>query len=184
VPRFAFLAAMGGVIARGEPHRWAFELVRPGIDLAAARRQRIAEGWRYEFRVSDFYPDAPPCLRALRERGFKIGIAGNQLAVATAALAASGIAADFMVMSQELGVEKPDRRFFEAIVARSGENDPSRIAYVGDRLDNDVIPAMQAGMRGVFIRRGPWAFLWPPAERTQPDLEIQSLTELPRVLRA
>jgi FMN phosphatase YigB (HAD superfamily) len=29
-----------------------------------------------------------------------------------------------------------------------------RIAYVGDRLDNDLIPAKAAGMRTVFIRRG------------------------------
>jgi FMN phosphatase YigB (HAD superfamily) len=112
IPRFTFLATMGGVIARGEPHRHIFELLRPGLDLAAARQQRIAEGWRYAFTPADLYPDALPCIRTLRERGSRVGIAGNQPTAAIAALAARGIEADFMAMSRELGVEKPDPLFF------------------------------------------------------------------------
>ncbi|MGH9098837.1 MAG: HAD hydrolase-like protein, partial [Acidimicrobiales bacterium] len=34
-----------------------------------------------------------------------------------------------------------------------------QVAYVGDRLDNDVLPAKAAGMFAVFIRRGPWGHL-------------------------
>ena len=33
---------------------------------------------------------------------------------------------------------------------------PEEIAYVGDRTDNDVLPAADAGMRPILIRRGPW----------------------------
>jgi FMN phosphatase YigB (HAD superfamily) len=55
---------------------------------------------------------------------------------------------------------------------------------VGDRLDNDVIPAMQAGMLGVFIRRGPWAALQAAAAPSQADAEIQSLLELTELMRA
>ena len=179
IPRFTFFAAMGGAIARGEPHRRAFEMVRPGIDLAAALRQRVAEGWRYQFRPSDLYPDALPALRGLRELGIRIGIAGNQPAVAEAALEEGGIAADFIAISGKLGVEKPDPRFFREVIRLSGEADPSRIACVGDRLDNDVIPAMEAGMRGIFIRRGPWATLQRAIDETPVDLEIASLSELP-----
>ena len=36
------------------------------------------------------------------------------------------------------------------------------IAYVGDRADNDVGPAIAAGMVGVHIRRGPWGHLQEP----------------------
>jgi FMN phosphatase YigB (HAD superfamily) len=41
------------------------------------------------------------------------------------------------------------------------------IAYVGDRVDNDVIPARAAGMMAVFLRRGPWG--WMHEER--PEIE-------------
>ena len=55
--------------------------------------------------------------------------------------------------------------------------------YVGDRVDNDILPAVEAGMIAVFIRRGPWGFLhaqWPEAQRAH--LRIDSLTELPEAL--
>ena len=42
-----------------------------------------------------------------------------------------------------------------------------QIAYVGDRVDNDVVPARAAGMTAVFLRRGPWG--WMHEER--PEIE-------------
>ena len=184
IPKFTFLATMGGVIARGESHRHAFDLLRPGFDYGAAIRQRVAEGRRYRLTPADFYPDALPCLNALRERGLKIGIAGNQPAVAAASLVDCDVDADFFLTSQDLGFEKPDPRFFQEIIRRSRASEAHRIAYVGDRLDNDVIPAMRAGMRGVFIRRGPWAFLQAASKQTRADLEIENLTELSASLGA
>lgn len=179
VPRFTFFAALGGVIARGGHHRGVFELFRPGFDIAAARRQRISEGWRDLFAPADLYPDALPAVRALRDRGFKIGIAGNQPAEATKSLTTCGLDADFIITSEELGFQKPDPRFFQAILTLAGESDPRRIAYVGDRIDNDVIPAMQAGMVSVFIRRGPWSVLQRSNQQGTADAEITSLLELP-----
>ncbi len=53
------------------------------------------------------------------------------------------------------------------------------IAYVGDRVDNDVVPALAAGMAAVRIRRGPWGHLHePPAEA----LRIDTLDELSEAL--
>ena len=50
---------------------------------------------------------------------------------------------------------------------------------MGDRVDNDVVPALAAGMVAVHIRRGPWGYLHePPAEA----IRIHSLDELPAVL--
>ena len=57
------------------------------------------------------------------------------------------------------------------------------IAYVGDRIDNDVVPAADAGMVAVHIRRGPWGYGqadWPEAARA--TAHIDSLDDLARVL--
>jgi FMN phosphatase YigB (HAD superfamily) len=54
-----------------------------------------------------------------------------------------------------------------------------RIAYVGDRVDNDVGPAVAYGMVGVHIRRGPWGYLQTPPDEA---VRITSLDELPEVL--
>jgi len=53
------------------------------------------------------------------------------------------------------------------------------IAYVGDRVDNDVEPALAAGMVAVHVRRGPWGHLHDPPQEA---LRVSSLDELPMVL--
>jgi FMN phosphatase YigB (HAD superfamily) len=80
--------------------------------------------------------------------------------------------------SARWGVEKPSPAFFERIVAELSLA-PEEIAYVGDRLDNDVLPAKAAGLLAVFIRRGPWGAVhatWP--EVADADVRIESLDEL------
>ena len=90
---------------------------------------------------------------------------------------------DLIASSAGWGIEKPSPRFFERI-ARELDLPAPAIAYVGDRLDNDVLPAQAAGMLGVFIRRGPWGHIhatWP--EASEADHQIESLDEVIRILR-
>ncbi len=49
-------------------------------------------------------------------------------------------------------------------------------AHVGDRIDNDVVPARAAGMLAVHVRRGPRGYLHDAPEGTP---TIRSLAELP-----
>ena len=89
------------------------------------------------------------------------------------------LGADAILISDVLGVHKPEAAFFDALVEVAGV-DVGRIAYVGDRLDNDVLPARAAGMRTVLLRRGPWGHLH--AERPEAalaDIVANSLAELP-----
>lgn len=171
VTRLAFFAALGAVIAARKHHSEVYELVRPGVDIARERAARGSRMTRIEAR--DLYPDAVPCLSRLRAAGYRIGLAGNQPADAEAEIRALGLTVDFVASSARWGVEKPDPAFFRRIVAESGV-EPGRIAYVGDRLDNDVLPATDAGMIGVFLRRGPWGVIhasWPEAVRARIRLE-------------
>ncbi len=75
-----------------------------------------------------------------------------------------------------LGV--PALTFFERLASKAGVA-PADAAYVGDRVDNDVVPAASAGMLSVFLRRGPWAIVqstWPEAARA--DVRIDTLADL------
>jgi FMN phosphatase YigB (HAD superfamily) len=87
--------------------------------------------------------------------------------------------ADFVASSAAWGVRKPARAFFERIVAEAGCV-PGEIAYVGDRVDNDVLPAARAGLVAIHIRRGPWGRL----QRTPPEaaLGLDDLASLPEAL--
>jgi HAD superfamily hydrolase (TIGR01549 family) len=184
VPRFTFDAAFGAVVERGWHHRRVFELVRPGFDYAAEHRRREAAGWRYTLEPRDFYPDALPCLAALRAAGLRVGISGNQPEAAETSLAALGVPADFIASSSSWGVEKPDPAFFAKVVEAAGAPADS-IAYVGDRLDNDVLPAKAAGMLAVFIRRGPWGVIHAASpQAAAADLCIETLAGLAEAIGA
>jgi FMN phosphatase YigB (HAD superfamily) len=113
-----------------------------------------------------------------------VGIAGNQSFRAERQLRAIGLPVDLVVSSETLAVVKPGPAFFLrlATVARV---EPGACVYVGDRVDNDLVPAAEAGMRAVFIRRGPWGHI--QADQPQAALavaRIESLSELPGVLRS
>ena len=182
VSAFTFFAAMGVIVERRRPHREVFDLVRPGYDHEAEAARRQAAGWAYRLERGDFYADAFPCLTDLRSHGYRVGISGNQPEAAEISLKEVGVAADFIASSTSWGVEKPSQAFFERVVQVAG-CPAAEIAYVGDRLDNDVLPAKVVGMTAVFIRRGPWGIVhagWP--EAAQADVRLDSLSELRKAL--
>lgn len=182
VTRLTFFGALGAVIARGGDHLEVFDVVRPGLDLAEVRRARDTAGRRPMVAVDDLYPDALPCLRTLAAAGYRLGIAGNQPTATEAVLAGLDVPLDLAASSQSWAVQKPDPAFFARIAEELGLA-PAEIAYVGDRVDNDVEPAAAAGMTAIFIRRGPWAFIQARSGTPRAAAaEIASLAELPAVL--
>ncbi|GAA1892342.1 HAD family hydrolase [Asanoa iriomotensis] len=182
VPRHTLSAVLGAVIARGLDYSETFEAFRPGIDLAAERERRAAAGKAESFGEEDLYPDARACLTALREQGLFVGLAGNQPAHAEPILRALDLSVDMIGTSEGWGVSKPSPAFFERVVHEGG-GDPSSILYVGDRPDNDVRPAHEAGMRTCLIRRGPWGYILDTASVSDQCLfRIDSLDELPTLV--
>jgi len=173
VPNHVLFAVLGATIERGEHHRRVFEVLRPGFDPARA-------GVADVFESCDLYPDAPACLDALHLRGLRIGVAGNQPEGMDRVF--EGLPVDFVASYARWNVEKPSPLFFRKL-AEEAQAAPGEIAYVGDRLDNDILPALEAGMIAVFIRRGPWGYLHarrPEAARAH--VRIESLGELPDAL--
>jgi HAD superfamily hydrolase (TIGR01549 family) len=182
IPRSVFWTELQEVIRRREHHRRVFEAFKPGFDIAAAQQARAAVGDEPGFREEDFYPDAVPCLTGLKRAGFKVGVAGNNTAATERFLARAGTPCDFIASSATFGVEKPSPEFFARLVERAGV-ESGAIAYVGDRIDNDVLPAVGAGLVGVFLRRGPWAEVqrnWPEAQHAH--ITIDQLAELPAAI--
>src|SRR5205085_1058628 len=162
-----------------EPLRRVFDHFRADFDLAAARRERAAAGDTEMFDARDLYADAKPCLRRLRALGYRVGIAGNQPKGAVAALETLNLSADFIAVSAALGVTKPSAAFFEKI-AEMSRVAVREIAYVGDRLDNDILPARAAGMATMFLLRGPWAKMQARSpEVALASAHVTSLAEIP-----
>ena len=179
VPRLTFFAALGAVIARGGDHREVFDIFCPGRPFGELVDAREADIGPLGFTVADLYPDARGCLEALVVRGYRVGIAANQPPRAQAVLEASGLPHEWLVISAVVGLEKPSPAFFAHLCDLAGLP-PGRIAYVGDRADNDVGPAAGAGMVAIHVRRGPWAVIHAGRpELALAALSLGSLAELP-----
>ena len=157
-------ATLGVTISRGEHHRRVFE--RLGGDPG---------GDEVVYSSDDLYPDAVPCLERLKRAGYFVGVAGNQSERLEGWARAERLPADLVASSASWGVEKPAAEFFQRMVAETGFA-PHEVAYVGDRYDNDVLPARNAGLVAVHIRRGPWGFI---VGADTADVRIDSLDELP-----
>jgi FMN phosphatase YigB (HAD superfamily) len=153
-----------------------FDVGETLVDEAATYARWQAErATTFVFAERDLHTDALRCLAALRARGLRLGAAGNMYAHHEDFLHPH---VDFVGSSERWGVEKPDPAFFRHVIEEAGAP-PAEILYVGDRVDNDVLPALEAGLQAVRIRRGEHARVESPAG----VVTIGSLDELPGVLR-
>jgi FMN phosphatase YigB (HAD superfamily) len=152
-----------------------FDVGETLVDEATAYARWEAEGASsFVFTERDLHSDGLPCIAALRGRGLGLGAAGNMYAHHEDFLRPH---VDFVGSSERWGVEKPESGFFAHVVEEAGAP-AEEIVYVGDRVDNDVLPALAAGMAAIRIRRGAHADVDSPAE----IVTIGSLDELPEAL--
>ena len=182
IPRHTFSAVFGAVIARGDDYRQVFQHFRSGFDLEKERRARLDAGLGEYLNANDLYADVRPCFESLRESGYFIGVAGNQTARAGRFIRELNLPADVVATSDDWGVSKPEVAFFHRL-AEVSRHRLGEIVYVGDRLDNDIAPATEAGLRTVWIRRGPWGHILQPHHiPVAPTLQLDSLEALPAAL--
>jgi HAD superfamily hydrolase (TIGR01662 family) len=168
VPGHVLIAALGATIASGEHHRRIFD--RLGVE---------APEISFVYGRSELYPDARPCLARLQRDGFRVGIAGNQSEPLERWARNADLPVDVIGSSASWGAEKPSPAFFRRVIQEAGCK-PGEVAYVGDRVDNDVVPALDAGLVAVHVRRGPWGYLQRGAERAH--IRLDSLAGLPEAL--
>jgi HAD superfamily hydrolase (TIGR01549 family) len=157
-------AALGVTIARGEDHTelWSH--------LGSERPETFGE---ISYAEADLYPDAIPCLDALLGLGLRVGLAGNQSEVLER-WTRETLQVSVIGSSASWGTRKPDPAFFVRMLAEAGCA-PDELAYVGDRVDNDVVPALAAGLVAVHLRRGPWGRL---QQAPREALVVDSLAQL------
>ena len=125
------------------------------------------------------FPGVVTALRAIRDRGRILGIGTNMTADRQfEKLERLEILPliDFMVTSEEVSAEKPDRRLFDCCARKAGCA-PKECVFVGDSLRGDVQGALDAGMAAIWFHPGPDDPELPPGAR-----RIRSFDELPALI--
>ena len=129
---------------------------------------------RHRFEDIELYPDVLPTLDALGRR-YVLGLLSNGNSYPERCGLSDRFA--FVVFSQDVGFEKPDRQIFLAACGRAGCQ-PEELMHVGDSLESDVQGARGVGAVSVWLNRDQT----PRGTDVIPDFEIRSLTELDMIL--
>lgn len=132
--------------------------------------------WSFEDEI--LYDETEACLRTLSEK-YNIGVIANQELGTERRLKTFGILQyiNLVIASAEEGIAKPDERIFEIALNRAICK-PQHAVMVGDRIDNDIIPAKELGMKTIWIRQGFGKYWKKSTEREQADYEVNNLSEI------
>lgn len=162
-----------------------WEIVRPDLSVYHAVRNEVSLWFRAHarpyYRVAE---GAKEMVTALQSR-YRLGIAANQPSWAGDVLAEAGLLSYFehKAMSDDLGLSKPDARFYIAVLSAMNAQ-PETTVMVGDRLDLDILPARRLGMRTVRVRAGVHAAQEPRWPEEMADRTVAGLAEVPAAIAA
>jgi len=130
-------------------------LAQAGIPRSEATGAALAELHQFHTASNlwEYVPsDVVPALEQLRALGLRLVVVSNANGTLLKHLDRLDLTKRFdcVLDSHDEGVEKPDPRFFEIALARSGARKDSTI-HVGDLYHVDVVGASNAGLRGVLL---------------------------------
>lgn len=81
-------------------------------------------------------------------------------------------------VSEEIGFQKPDLRYFEAVLERLEYKDKKRILMIGDSLNSDILGGNHAGIAACWYNPGHKA----NDTTARPDYEVDSYEGLKKIL--
>ena len=149
---------------------------------AARRCFGIEENEQYSNEKEILYPYAIDIVSKL-SNSYHLAILANQPANTLERLKTDGIFPYFELcfLSECENLFKPDIRFFEYALEKAGCI-PEEAAMIGDRLDNDILPAKKIGMKTIRIAQGLHSSQQPISYEYTPDFQLQTLSDLLRIL--
>lgn len=135
----------------------------------------------YRIELEKLYDEAPAVIKRLSQK-YELGIIANQLDGLKERLQAFELLKYFkyIISSWNVQVMKPDIRIFEYALDKANCT-PQEACMIGDRLDNDILPAKSLGMKTVWIKQGFGALQKPLFKSEEADYTISNLTELLRI---
>jgi putative hydrolase of the HAD superfamily len=128
---------------------------RAGVPPDAPIRDVLDELWSYHtaHNLWEYVPhEVPPALERLAASGVPLAVGSNANGIIHRVFERAGLRRFFSVIcdSHLEGVEKPDRRFFDILVARAGGR-PETTLHVGDLYHVDVAGARAAGLQAMLF---------------------------------
>lgn len=146
--------------------RFTVPLVSAGMDEAAANRLAPMLDRNYLEILAlqkTTIPGAKELLGEIKENNLLTGVLSNGFnGIQQEKLRSAGLSEliDITVLSDDIGINKPDERLYKYAMERSGIHDPGGHLMIGDNPVTDIAGALNAGWRAVLFDRH--NMLYPP----------------------
>jgi putative hydrolase of the HAD superfamily len=130
-------------------------LAKAGVPADARIETALDELWDYhsEHNLWEHVPaNVLPALQALAALGVRLAVASNANGALQRMFDRVGLTPHFHAICDSCveGVEKPDPRFFQIVLERSGGR-PESTVHIGDLYHVDVVGARAAGLQAVLL---------------------------------
>lgn len=151
------------------------------VQMAADYYSVDVPRWYGEFEK--LYPETKSMLESLSEK-YKLGIIANQNAGTKTRLKNWNIDKffDIVITSAECGCAKPDLKIFKMALEQANCT-TDECVMIGDRIDNDIAPAKQLGMKTVWVRQGFSKYQSAKSVSVQPNFIVDKVSELVKIFK-
>lgn len=129
-----------------------------------------------------FLPGAEEAVKSLSKK-YRLFLASNGTAkVQEKRIKSAGIATYFegIFISQNIGINKPDKGFFDYCFARIPGFDPKKAMIIGDSPSSDMLGGQNAGIATCWVNPSHRKY----SRDVLPDYEIENLTQLEELLES
>lgn len=150
-------------------------LEKYGLDVSVAPEFNIT----YQYLLGDtvvFYDHALETVQALKGKVLQCAVTNGTKVAQDRKLKNSGLDKefDYIFISEDVGVEKPSKGFFDTVFATIGNYAPEEVLIVGDSLTSDIQGGVNAGIKTCWFN--------PKGVKNtstlQPDYEITDIGEV------
>lgn len=137
---------------------------------------------KWDISLEKLYPGVPELLERLSKK-YNLGIIANQMPELEKRLSSFGIDKFFKVIvySAAFGKAKPDEEIFLSALKKANCK-PEDAVMIGDRLDNDIIPAQKLGMKTLWVKQGLGGLGNPSLLEKAANYVIENITEIENIL--
>ena len=128
-----------------------------------------------------FYENALETVQALKGKVLQCAVTNGTKVAQDGKLRNSGLDKEFdhVFISEVVGVEKPNKGFFDAVFAEIGEFNKDEVLIVGDSLTSDIQGGVNAGIKTCWFNPKGVA----NTSMLKPDYEIRDIGEVPEIVK-
>ncbi len=104
---------------------------------------------------ADLYDDALDIIKYIKNKYILCAQSNGMELVQRKRLEEAGIISYFdkIYISELIGYNKPDKRFFDFIINDIGDYDLDNYLIIGDRLDSDILGGINSDINSIYVKR-------------------------------